>query len=327
MRRSVTSKTRSCVAMWLLGIAVASSNVSGCAAFGTSRDSTVAQGKYYASGDPYYDEFFVDLYLLQVGMAEAPKIPEAERQRWIQLLQLEQQATPAMIELRLHEEALKLSRAGVHLRLDQSSTVGAPEAAGTTVRSNARPKENPAAALLVNVETSGSQLLHCLLTMKQKEEALGRLELLTIRLDAGVDHAFSQAPLGKPTEVKANLADAHKLIALMRERAAAVRASSEQLLAALTHGIDTDDGSIAPPSAGEQPTTEGAHETGTAADPSKKAAGKPPPKAKPASPAPASTLTPTPRPKPPKTDSDSDEPAKPRAAASKPAPPPRDFEP
>jgi hypothetical protein len=105
----------------------------------------------------------------------------------------------------------------------------------------------------------------------------------------------------------------------MRARAHAVSASTEQLLAALTHGINTDDGSIGPPMLAEQPKSEGPHETGAALEPPKKPAGKARPKGKPASAAPA------PRPKPKANDGDGDEPAKPRA--SKPAPPPRDFEP
>jgi hypothetical protein len=319
---SVTSKARSSAALLLLASGLSIGGLGGCASFGSRTESTVAQGKYYASGNPYYDEFFVDLYLLQVGMAEAPKLPEAERQRWIQLLKLEPGATPAAIELGLHEEALKLSRTGVRLRLDQSLPVsGNTGAASTRIRSNARPKEEPAATLLATVETSSTELLRWGFTMKQKEDALSRLELQTIRLDAGLERAFAQSPVGKPNEVKENLADAHKLIPLMRARAEAVRTSTEQLLAALTHGINTDDGSIGPPIVDEPLKSEGAHEAGSASDPAKKAAGKPRPKGKAASPAAA------PQAKPKAADGDGDEPKKPRATSGKPAPRPRDFEP
>lgn len=313
--RSVKSQTRSRLGLVLLLTALGSASLSGCALFGISNESTVAQGKYYASGNAYYDEFFVDLYMLQVGMAEAPKTPEIERQRLIQLLQLEAQATPAMIEQRLHEEALSLSRTGVHLRLDQASIESGPDVAYAAIRSNARPKENPAATLLSTVETSSTNLLRWQLTMKQKELALSRLELMTIRLDAGVDRTFAQAPVGKPEEVKKNLADAHKLIPLMRARAEAVRGSTEQLLAALTHGINTDDGSIAPPlDAGRASPTPDA---GATTAPKK--AGKPPPKGR-------SSGAPAAHPKAPAAPRDDDAPAKPRAP-SKPAAPPRDFEP
>jgi hypothetical protein len=319
---SVKSKARATMALALFASGVASASLPGCAWFGSHGDSTVAQGKYYASGDPYYDDFFVDLYLLQVGMAEAPKVPEAERQRLTELLELEKSATMAMIELRLHEKALELSRAGIHLRLDQNLSPERPAAASTIIRSNARPKENPSAALLASVETSSTHLLRWLLTMKQKEEALGRLELMTIRLDAGVDSAFAQAPLGKPNQVKENLADAHKLIPLMRARAGQARESGEQLLAALTHGIDTDDGSIGPPpNAAEPQANEATHESARTPDAAKKPPGKPPLKSKPAG-------APVARPKPKTTAAgEGDEPAKPRPATAKPAAPPRDFEP
>jgi len=317
MRKSVTSKPGARASLLLL-LALAIGTPSGCALFGAKDESTVAQGHYYASGNAYYDEFFVDLYMLQVGMAEAPKTPEAERQRLVQLLELEPQATPATIEQRLHEEALSLNRAGVHLRLDQSSLAGDPEAAFTQVRSNARPKENPAATLLAAVENSGTNLLRFQLTMKQKEAALSHLELMTIRLDAGVDRTFAQAPVGKPSEVKKNLADAHKLIPLMRARAEALRNNTEQLLNALVHGLNTDDGSIGPPLDAEQTKTSGASET-AAPDAGKKAS-KPRPKGKPG------TTAPTTRPKPQAAPRDDDAPAKPRPAA-KPAAPPRDFEP
>lgn len=320
MRKSVKRQTRSRLALALLAASLCGGALSSCAVFG-GNESTVAQGRYYASGNAYYDEFFVDLYMLQVGMAEAPKTPEAERQRLTRLLQLDAQATPAMIEQRLREEALSLSRAGVHLRLDRAALEGGPEMAYVALRSNARPKEDPAATLLATVETSSTNLLRWQLTMKQKEAALSRLDLMTIRLDAAVDRTFSQAPVGKPEEVKRNLADAHKLIPLMRARAETVRANSEQLLAALTHGIDTDDGSIGPPLDAAQTKAPSALEPHGPAGPQKP--GKAAPKGgKPGSGGPAAA-----RPKPPPAPRDDDAPAKPRAPATKPAAPPRDFEP
>ncbi|HEX2669997.1 MAG TPA: hypothetical protein VHM25_03940 [Polyangiaceae bacterium] len=308
------SKARSRLALVLLATALGSGSLSGCALFGASKESTVAQGKYYASGDAYYDQFFVDLYMLQVSLAEAPKTPETERQRWLQLLKLEARATPAMIEQRLHDEALSLSRAGVHLRLDQASIDSGPDVAYAAIRSSARPKDSAAATLLATVETSSTNLLRFQITMKQKEAALSRLELMALRLDAGVDRTFSQAPIGKPEEVKRNLADAHKLMPLMRARAEAARESTEQLLAALTHGINTDDGSIGPPldSPRATPTPE----------PSAKAAQKKPAK----SPAKGPSTAPAARPKAPAAPRDDDAPAKPRPS-NKPAAPPRDFEP
>jgi hypothetical protein len=139
-------------------------------------------------------------------------------------------------------------------------------------------------------------------------------------LDAGVDRAFSQAPVGKPTEVKKNLADAHKLIPLMRERSRAVRERSEQLLAALTHGIDTDDGSIGPPLEAGPSKAASPKDSSSVEDAHAKPSAKPQPKSKPAA-APAA------RAKPPAPTHGGDAPAKPRVPAAKSSAPPRDFEP
>jgi len=316
---SVMTKTRACLlaALWACASAAGGLN-SGCAAFGSPRPSTVAQGKYYASGNPYYDDFFVDLYLLQVGIADAAKTPEVERAALTHLLELEAPATPAMIEQRLHEEALKLSKTGVRLRLDVRTAGDTPEAASAVVRSNARPKEAPTASLLAAIETSSTNLLRWSLNLKQGEEALNRLELMTIRLDADVDRAFAQARFGKLAEVKENLADAHKLIPLMRARGRQLRADTEQLLSAVSKGIATDDGSIGPPIGVATAPGEPQHEPGRPPDAFKRAAAKLP-KGKP------SAAGPRPKAAAPAAALEGDAPAKPRAP-SKPAPA-RDFEP
>jgi hypothetical protein len=143
-----------------------------------------------------------------------------------------------------------------------------------------------------------------------------------------VDRAFSQAPVGKPSEVKKNLADAHKLIPLMRARSRAVRESSEQLLAAVSHGIFTDDGSIGPPLDSPASNSGSPSDPGSAPAAAKPATGKSHPKSKPtAAAAPSGKAAPAPRARPPTETSDSDAPTKARAPAAKPAAPPRDFEP
>ena len=314
---SVISKTRARCAAALVAGTLCCSVLPGCAAH---NQSTVAQGKYYASGDPHYDEFFVFLYLLQVSMAEAPRIPEGERRNLAQALGLPETSEPSAIGQRLREEAAKLSRAGVHLRLDQSPSLDKPAAASAVLRCNARPKENPTAALLSQVELSGTNLLRSIAEMKEGEDAFDKLELMTIKLDSDVDQTFAQAHFGKQSEVKKNLADAHKMVSLMRARAAEVRSSSEQLLAELTKAVNTDDGSLGP-APGEAARPEPQVEANKA-DATKKPVAKPRPKAKPSG-APAA---PAARPKPAPA-MDSDAPAKPPAAASKAPAASRDFEP
>ena len=314
---SVISKSRTALCTALSAGALLLTTVPGCGAFGPHQ-SKVAQGKYYSSGDPRYDEFFIGLFVLQIQMGEAPSVPAAERRALAQALQLPADTAAAGIGQRLREEALKLSRAGVHLRLEQNPSSDKPETASVVIRSNARPKENPTASLLAQVESSGTTLLSSIGEMKLGEAALGKLEISTVGLDAGIATAFSQAPFGKQSEVKTNLADAHKLISLMRARAEEVRGASQQLLDELSRAVNTDDGSFSAAPTGEAANAE------PNADAAKKTA-----KSLPAHPKPKATNSPVPaaRPKPAPLVSPAVAPAKPPAAATKAPPAPRDFEP
>lgn len=326
---SVISKTRSAcwTALTALALCGASSGLSSCAAFGGHGQSTVAQGKYYSSGDPRYDEFFIGLYMWQVATEQAPRSPETERQNLARLLELPPQTMSAGVADDLHDEALKLSHAGVHLRLDHVPSPDKPQEARAILRASSRPAAS--AKLLSQLEASGTQLLRSVGEMKLGEQALSRLETMTIRLDADVESAFAQARFGKQAEVKKNLADAHKIISLMRARVIQVQAASEELLGALTKAVNTDDGSLGP-TPFEASSLLLAAEASQASDPAnKKAATKPRPKASGAS----APLAPRPKPAAPPVSPkpgpqiEGDAPAKAKAPAAKPAPPPRDFEP
>ncbi|HEY3664746.1 MAG TPA: hypothetical protein VGL19_02055, partial [Polyangiaceae bacterium] len=80
----MTQKTKSTLAAVfgaraLVVLTCGISSLPACSVFAARNQSTVAQGKYYAAGDPHYDEFFVGLFLLQVQMDQAPHVPELER--------------------------------------------------------------------------------------------------------------------------------------------------------------------------------------------------------------------------------------------------------
>lgn len=294
----------------------------GCAVFGGGGPSTVAQGKYYSSGNPQYDEFFIALYQLQVEMADAPSVPDSERQSLAQALGLSPETSAEGIAQSLREEALKLNRSGVHMRLEQSASPDKPEAASATIRASYRPKDSASANLITKVETSATNLLRLVSELKASETLLGKLEVQTISLDADVPKVFAEARVGKRGEVKKNLADAQKLITLMKARGNDVSAQAEQLLATIAKAVNTDDGSLSTPS--PEPAAEAAKPEADA----KKAEPRAHPKPRAASPAPAaSTPAAAPKPKPNKPAAgDGDAPAKP-AAPSKPATAPRDFEP
>ncbi len=294
----------------------------GCAVFAARNQSTVAQGKYYDAGDAHYAEFFVGLYLLQVEMEQAPHQPELERLNLAHALGLTPQASTDEVGQRLHEEALKLSRLGLRMRLDQNASSAKPDAASAAVRTSERPKESATAALLNQVENSATGLLRTVGQMKEADTALDSLELAGGGLDATVDKDFASAPSAKLAELKKNLEDAHKLIALMKTRAAQVHSESDELLSAVAKAVNTDDGTLG--TAASDAAAEAAKNAESAENAKKAPAAKARPKAKPAGSAPAPAAAP--RPKPVASD-DGEAPAPKPAKASKAPAAPRDFEP
>ncbi len=295
-----------------------------CSVFAARNQSTVAQGKYYDAGDAHYAEFFVGLFLLQVEMEQAPHVPELERLNLAHALTLTPQATTDEVGQRLHEEALKLSRAGLRMRLDQNPSSAKPDAASAAVRTSERPKESGTTALLSQVETSATGLLRSIGQMKEADTALDSLELAGGGLDASVDKDFASAPNAKLNEVKKNLDDAHKLIALMKTRAAQVHSDSDALLSAVAKAVNTDDGSLG--TAASDAAAVEAAKNAESAEGAKKAAiaAKARPKAKPAGAAPVPAAAP--HPKPPASD-DGEAPAPKPAKPTKAPAAPRDFEP
>jgi hypothetical protein len=296
--------------------------VPGCAVFAARTQSTVAQGKYYDAGNARYAEFFSGLYLLQVAMEQAPTLTELERLNLAHALGLTPQATTDEVGQRLHEEALKLSRAGLRMRLDQNPSSAKPAAASAAVRTSERPQERAALALVNQVETSATNLLRNIGHMKEADSALDSLDLAGGGLDATVDKDFASATNAKLNEVKKNLKDAHELIALMKKRAARVLSDSEQLLSRVAKAVDTDDGSLG--SAASDAAAEAA-KSAEAAENSKKATGaRARTRSKPAT----GTSAPSsaPRPKPPAGDDGEAAPAKTAKPTKAPAAA-RDFEP
>jgi len=294
--------------------------LAGCGVFG-SGPSTVAQGKYYSSGNPQYDQYFIQLYELQVQMEAAPQIPPTERQNLAQIFGLSPETPAEGIAQRLREEAAKLSRSGVHMRLEQNIPADKPVAASAAIHATVRPKD-ASLAWIERVETSATNLLRASQQMKADGAALAKLELDTVNLDADVPRVFADAHLGKQAEVKKNLADGQKLIPLMKARGSEVQSECDELLTSIAKAVNTDDGSLSPPPVEAAPEPKEDPKKPAAKRPAAKPTGAPSTAtaAKPAAPPPAN---PKPAAKP---SGDEDAPAKP-AAPSKPAPAPRDFEP
>ncbi|MEO6601250.1 MAG: hypothetical protein ABIQ16_15330 [Polyangiaceae bacterium] len=315
---SVIHRARSALTVGVAAVGICFAALPGCAAVDANRPSTVARGKYYSSGEAHYDEFFISLYWMQVAMADAPRVPENERLALAKALSLPPGSDTSALGARLREEAQRLSLAGIHLRLDQTPAPDKFAQASVTLRSSARPKDDPSAVLLRQVEQSGTNLLRSIDDMTQGEENLRKFAPQAANLDAVAEVAFADTRVGKLGEVRKNLADARQLIPLMLARATEVHHESEALLLELSKAVNTDDGSLGP-APGAEPNAEPVK----APDSGKKTAAKARPKAKP------SGVTPPPAARP-KAAPGGDAPAPAPAPAPKPSKAPaapRDFEP
>jgi hypothetical protein len=253
-------------------------------------------------------------------MEQAPHVPQLERLNLAHALASTPTDSTSEIAQRLHDAALKLSRSGLRMRLDLSPSRDKPAAASAAVRSSGRPKEAATAALLAQLESSATALLRSSAEMTQADAALDNLETSARSLDTSVDADFASAPVGKAGDVKKNLTDAHKLIALMKTRAASVGAESEELLNSMAQAVNTDDGSLG------SGTAQGAE--APVDDAGKSTDGKKPPsKARPSVGKATHAAASAPRPKPTAAPDDNEAPPKPSAKTLKAAAPPRDFEP
>lgn len=254
------AKAALCGALGLLWLSAATPS---CAVLNPSRESAVAQGKYFASGEPHFDQFFIGLYLLQLQMGEARRVPLEEKQRLARALGLSDSASDTDILQRLRAQALDWANAGTRVRLD----LDAPEQPGTTIavlRSNAHPSADREAPLIKTVETSATALLASIAEMKRAAEALARLAQDRAALASRVEVAFEGSSYAKQRDVKRNLADAERLIELMSARASEVRLADERFLAGLGEALNTDDGSV-PPQGAAEPDAGSAHDAKTPA--------------------------------------------------------------
>ena len=251
----LTSKTRSAALRTLIALGLALATPTACAAFGAQGQSAVARGKYYSSGDPRYDEFFITLYKLQVQMGEVPRVPESELGNLQRALGVPPGTSAVDLAARLRAEAVKLQHAGVHLRLDTqpSPPASEPGAVKVSLHSTVRAEDSATAELLRCVEESATHLSTSVAQATQTEVALGKVELDALTLESDIERTFSPSSFSRRAEVRKNLSDARKLIPLMRARSVAVRSASEQLLTTLVQALNTDDGSLGGAANGSPP--------------------------------------------------------------------------
>jgi len=281
-----------------------------CSILSLGGPSTVAQGKYYASGNQQYDEFFLELYRLQVRLAEAPGELSKARTDLARSAAVDANRPSAELADKLHTELQKLAAKNIRVKIEITSPEP-PDAKATSAKLTT--SGNPSSenrALFTTIESALTTLVKLRAEMQLAEPRLGELRLLATQLEGQIDQTFDLGGTSKRREVKKNLEDAVKVIALMLERAKAVEAQSGELSSLVAEKAGTDDGTV-----------------GLSPSPPVAAPSEPVPVAEP-KPEPARPAAPRPqaRPTPPAPEKPKEAPEKPKEAP-KAAPKPAEFEP
>jgi hypothetical protein len=231
-----------------LFFALASAAVAGCQ-FGPPAASAVAQGRYFSTGNPNYDEFFVRLHRMQVELGAAPETLAQVRANLARELELAPPSAPEALRAALSTKADAVGARGATLQVVPGRDTGkGPRLAVSG---------SPAAADQPFVKTLG-EAIERLAEIRERSPSWEReLEWLPpagIALDGSVEAAFIGQSRGTRDDVHENLADAQKVVALMRTRKLEIDASSAELEELFVSALGEKRSEPAPPAAEDPPT-------------------------------------------------------------------------
>jgi len=225
----------------------------GCFVFGSPGPSSVGQGHKYVAGNPDYDQYFSQLYDLQVEMAKAPDSEKAIRTQLAKTLGIDADASASMLARKVKKEAEKLEKHGVGLKLavpeDDDTAAPKLESSGGKLSGDAKTFADAVQDAVEHETKLATQ-------MKKSRKQLDQLRAQAIALKANVDTVFRKGGLSKKAEVKKNLEDANSMITLMVARADQVTDSAGDTAKRLSDAITTDHGQFkAPPEPAEPAET------------------------------------------------------------------------
>lgn len=312
-----------------IALIVALGSLPACQAILPSGPSNVAQGRYYSTGEPEYDDFFLRLYRLQLALKDAPTRLGEPRQKLADAL--ESGPDPDNIKVALAKRAKELQNRGIRYTVARPESPDKPPT--LVVTGNPTGNDFELKGLLEGA-LKGPGELKVDVTAWTKE--LDELSPRQGALEGNVNEAFASRSESERTQVKNNLADGGKIITLLNDRTRDLDHATSDFLKAVTTALGETqlDTKPEPPEEDE----DGAPDKKDRKNGSGKVAKAPPP-AKPApkakspakppvskpSPAPKPAAAPAPKPATPKAAPAGDVPAptpKPTQGTAKP-----DFEP
>lgn len=184
-------------------------SLGGCRSFLFPGATDVAQGRYYSSGNPDYDEFFLRVYRLQVELKEGPEQVERLTADLSTKLGLAPTAAPPDLRAALTAKVRSLGSRGVSLRLERDVGGGMHlKQSGTVTGADA--------ALLATLGQAVTAIDAVRDRISPWQRELDTLPPRGIELDRSVDDVFRLEGRGKRGTVHDNLSDAQKVMGLMR---------------------------------------------------------------------------------------------------------------
>jgi hypothetical protein len=283
--------------------------------FGSPGPSHVAVGKLYVSGEAQYDQFFSELYQVQLPMGQAIDREAGNRARVANALGVPTDSPAEQIADALDQRALALGKAGVTLKVQASGLDSAATPSAELIATGSPPKPTDQ-GLITALALSLKDDAALIADLRRDRPSIERLKPMADALEPGIDVTFRKGGAPKKAEVRKNVEDAQRMIPLMAQRSGDVERRAAEFIQKIQKVVGTA------PSAAPPPPTPPPVELAPAATnptPTKKGSGK-------GSQAASHGEGTSPKPKAVQPKAGADEPAEPKPAP-KSKPPADDFEP
>jgi hypothetical protein len=293
--------------------------VQGCI-FGSPGPSNVAVGKLYVSGESQYDQFFSELYQVQLPMGQATDREANNRARVANLLGIPPDSRAEQIADAVDQRAIAFGKAGLTLKV-QASGLDAGGTPSAELLVSGTPPKPADQGLVTALAQSLKDDAGLIADLRRDRPRIEQLKPMADALEPGIDVTFRKGGAPKKSEVRKNVQDAQRLVPLMAQRSGELEHRAAEFIQRIQKVLGAAPSTVAPPAptpppvepaAPATPKKAGAKATGAKAAPGASRGDAAPPKPKAA------------RPEPP----ESEEPKEPKAAKPKAAKPAADdFEP
>jgi hypothetical protein len=196
-----------------------------CLPYGQPEPSSVAQGRYFATGQPDYDEFFIQLYRLQLDLETTPQKLAAERTRLGAAIGLPNDPDAATFRSKLVTRVNELRARGVRFEYRREKEVAVLRVHGASPG----PDHDLGQALASAVQTT----THARRKNPAWRQQHDQLPPRGVALEREVETAFAGESRGTRSDVRQNLSDAQQLLVLMGARLTRIEEQTRELYDAL----------------------------------------------------------------------------------------------